>query len=232
MGTLMLVNPKGRRRVKRKANPAGAKRKAPRRTRRSNPFHAVAPARRRARRHNPVKHHRSRRRNPISAGSKMVLMTNLKNALAGASGGLALDVIYGYVGSKLPMSLQTGAMRHVAKLAIAFGAGYALSKTRMIKGPMLVRGVEGAMTVTLHDALRGFVSSNMPSVKLGEYVPLAGDDDLDFLNLDGRIIDNSMGEYVPLAGASDVDFITYDDLGNYDEVGDLSAQLFPTPYTV
>jgi len=147
MAQLMLVNPRKRRKTKR---------------RRKNPV-AANPRRRRTRVSTRTVRHRRRRRNPIS---RRGIMGQIMPAATAAFGALGLDMIWGY--APIPDSLKTGPMRYVAKAAgaVALGmlAGMVTKKSTADQMSM------GALTVVLHSAMRDGMSSYMPNIALGEYM--------------------------------------------------------------
>ena len=137
------------------------------RTKRAHAKKTVAKvgARHAKRRRNPVKaiaRRVKRRRNPIAG--KMDLMASVKSAAYSAAGALVLDVAYAYL--PVPSQFKSGNMLHVGKIAVAFGLGLIAQKMGIIKGAMGRQMVEGAMTVTLHDAGKGFLASAAPSIRL------------------------------------------------------------------
>lgn len=114
---------------------------------------------------------RRRHRNPLSISS---VKSALMPAAIGAAGGVALDVAYGYLGTYLPASLQTGIAASAVKLAAAFGLGMVASK---VLGAEKGRAVTiGAVTVQLYGLLKSTLASAAPSVpglagmNLGAYI--------------------------------------------------------------
>lgn len=87
-------------------------------------------------------------------------------ATAGA-GAVGLDILWGFV--PIPVELKTGAMRHVVKGlgAIMLGMAVGAVVDRRMGDTMAL----GALTVTMHDAMRELVANNMPGVPLGYYSP-------------------------------------------------------------
>lgn len=170
MPEMLLINPR-KRRAARKTT------KSRRRTskRRRNPINtirsrAVAP-RRRA---NPIRYVKRRmtrrRRNPISlGGSAKGFMTQLKDALIGAGGAVAVDMAYARIAPMLPASLQqtpgsVGAGDAV-KAVLTVMLGKLLSKpTRGLSAKM----AQGALTVQAH----GIVTAMLPAgMRMGYYSP-------------------------------------------------------------
>lgn len=152
-GELLLINPKKRRKARkssrRRKNPtrARARRRNPARARRRNPVHAVRRARAR------------RRRNPLNFRSMGGgFMGQATNALLGAGGAVANDVLINYV--PLPAMLKTGPMAILAKLAGAFGVGYlasfAVGKSR---GATMT---EGALTVLAYQLVKPMIATVLP----------------------------------------------------------------------
>lgn len=192
MAEILLINPRKRkgRKVAKKTRSAAQRRATAkmlaanrsRRGRRSpakrrrNPIstltarHAVArrrPARRRA---NPVRRIARRRRNPISLGglTPRSILGQVKDALIGAGGAVAIDVAYGKINPLLPASLQRvpGAIGagDAVKALLTIAAGKLLS--RATRG-LSAKAALGALTVQAH----GIVSSMLPASLLGYYSP-------------------------------------------------------------
>lgn len=142
---LLLVNPRKRRRAKK------------RRTYKRNPSRARVYSKRR----------RSYRRNPNGRGTAK-FMTMVTPALQGAAGGVLNDLMFGFV--PLPATLKTGPMRHIAKAAGAVLIGTIAAN--FTKGPIAKHMATGAMTVAFHGALREF-TQNIPGLQFGDYQELA-----------------------------------------------------------
>lgn len=129
MASLMMVNPRSRRRK------ATTKRRSVRR----------APARRVTR----------RRRNPIGS-RKNDLMSQIQNAAVGAGGALAVDIAMSKL--PIPANLKAGPALPAVKGAIAVGLGMLVStvgKKRAL-GKQLA---EGGLTVALHDVAKPMLSN-------------------------------------------------------------------------
>jgi hypothetical protein len=139
MGYVALVNPKGKGRKKRpvKSNPRPASRRKQRRT-----------GRRRARR-NPIGFGRLR-----GAGRGLLggVTSQVMGAGVGAVGAVALDFALRFA----PVSVKTGAMSHITKAAAAIAVG--LAAKRM---PLVAQAAQGALTITLYQALRQYVTVPM-----------------------------------------------------------------------
>lgn len=139
---------------------------------RSNPV-KYRPARRRAAA--KPHHRRHTRRNPISGASMRSITGKLRVAAFSAAGALGVDVLYGFVGSYLPATMQTpkdaaGATNYAYYLGKGAGAialGLALRKVMgAVKADHMV---QGSLIVTLHDLMKDFVATNVTSVPLGMY---------------------------------------------------------------
>ena len=210
-GTLMLVNPRKRRgarkhrtaaqraatkrmiaanRAKRSSNPS-PRRRAKRRTYAANPIHA----RRRTyrRHHNPIRHHKRRRRNPISMPSLKIGQL-MKVGAVGAGGALVVDVLFGYLGRYLPASVtaktnadgSTNYLNVASKLGVAVLLG---SLGRKVFKRHAATMAVGAVTVQLYNFLRPMISSAMPSLGLGYYIPA-------FMPAGQTLMPSQLGAYV------------------------------------
>ena len=169
MAEMLLINPRKRRgtkarksgvakrRVIRHKNPITASR------RRKNPLSAL---RRR------VAHHARRRRNPINLGSGGSYMNQIKAALIGGAGAVAVDVAYGQIQSYLPASMQKVAGQvgtgDAVKAIITVALGKLLSKAT--KG-MSAKAAQASLTVQAHDILKTFVPATMTMGGLGYASP-------------------------------------------------------------
>lgn len=118
----------------------------------------------------------------------------------GATGALGLDMLLGFL--PLPDALKTGPMRPVVRIAGAVGIGLLAG---MVTNKRIGEQVgAGALTVVLYDTLKGFVQTNVPTLKLGDY-----DSDeypsLEYLNPASVVNDtSSMGEYIsPMEGIAE-----------------------------
>lgn len=184
MAEMLLLNPVGRRRKRRKGvssrrrrNPVGA---VARRRVRRNPVASLA--RRRARRNpiaglsrrarrrmNPIGR---RRRNPIGGKrlSTSAVVRMLTDAAVGAAGAIGVDLAWNKINAKLPATLRTGAQLGVGDAVKALAtAVLGIGLSRMTKG-YSVRMASGALTVQLRDvALRQMARSGVAG--LGYYSP-------------------------------------------------------------
>lgn len=167
MEQLLLVNPRKRRRSKRRTPPRGpggrfmkrgtvrrrARRHSPRRRRNPVPS-ALSMANPRRRRRSVARVHRRRRRNPVGGGFLGNLTRPLMPALIGAGGAIATDAVFGKL--PLPANLKTGNLAVVTKAVLAVALGMVVSRfgNRRIGEQMTA----GALTVQAHSVLMPFVA--------------------------------------------------------------------------
>lgn len=186
MEELLIVNP-SRRPSKRRKNPSPAQKRARAafaamaRARSKNPAKRRASTKRRThakRRHNPIAVSRvtrrtSRRRNPISLrGSLNKPMAMIGPALTGAIGAIAVNTVLSKI--PLPAIAMTGKARYLTQGAAAILLGVLAQKVGM-KGATAVRMAEGALTVTLHDAMKEIAAGmGMNLGNMGYYLPGLG----------------------------------------------------------
>lgn len=163
---------------------------ARRRRRTSRVASAVATTKRVYRRTRTAVARRTRRavRNQSSlARGGFGVVNLLKQSGLGAIGALALDIAY----SKLPIpaSLQTGNMAALTKAAVTIGAGMLAGK---VMGKQMAHGaVVGALTVQLHDLLKGFATG----------MGIAGVTDINGISYYSPAqISGDMGMYLPAPG--------------------------------
>jgi hypothetical protein len=206
--TLMLINPKRRSGARKKtrtaAQKAATRKLVAMNRRRRNPAArstSAAPARRRRR--NPVaamrRTTRRYRRNPIGGKIMPLLMDSAQMAV----GGVAFDLGYGYLAPMLPPVMQTGMVKHATKGGIAILAGMLL---KPMLGKMAGKMVEGALTVTMYNAIKemtagagmpvgyysaGQIARGQMPPQLSEYVNASPDS-----SAFGYDPAGSMGEYV------------------------------------
>lgn len=126
--------------------------------RRRNPIHALA---------RPVAR---RRRNPIRMGRRSItIVAQLKHAVLGGAGAVAMDVLMGQVNKYLPAALKsdpsTVGVGDAVKAAATVLLGQLLAKPTKGWSRQLA---QGALTVQAADILRTFVPSNMT---MGYYSP-------------------------------------------------------------
>jgi hypothetical protein len=160
---------------KRRTSRASPARRKTRRTvavRRANPV-------KRHRRRAAVKVHRRRRHNPISMGSLARPMSLVKSAFTGALGAVAVNTVLNKL--PLPTALTTGYAVYATRGAAAIALGMLAHKLG-VAGGTAAKMAEGALTVTLHDAIVNIAGSAMPTFGL------AGA---------GFIANKRMGAYLP-----------------------------------
>jgi len=190
MPEILLVNPRKRRKTRRK-NPVAKKRRtaaqkratakmvAANRRRRKNPVarkRRAAPKRRKvSARRAPVRRRRRAGRRSNPALSVRSVQNQLMEAGTGAVGALGLDVIQGYL--PIPANLKVGLIGTAVKALLAIGMGVAASKVKIVKASTAAKMANGALTVVLHDELRKQVGTFAPGLQLGEYL---GDDGLGY----------------------------------------------------
>jgi hypothetical protein len=153
MAEMLLINPRRRKAAKR----VTAKRRV---IRRKNPIALVGA---RKRRHNPIglaRVHR-RRRNPIGV-SKSAIMSEIKNALVGGAGAVAMDVLMGQINGYIPASMQRVpgklGVGDAVKMALTIAAGQMLNKsTKGLSRQMAT----GALTCQARDIIASFVPASM-----------------------------------------------------------------------
>lgn len=192
MSEILLLNPRRKRRGKRRM-PAGLarywashRRRAtnPRRRRRHARRHVarvhhkrrrvrMMPVltnrrRRRAHRRHHVRRYRAsnpRRRRFGGGGSSVRGMVKgyVIPGVIGGVGTLALDVVYGYVSPYLPAQLQAGWFGVGAKLAVILATGYALNKFAPRLRPKTQVAVLGATTVLAYGAIKQAVAGMLPA---------------------------------------------------------------------
>ncbi len=159
---------------RRGTNPRRRRRRTNRRrrvvhARRSNPRvgrHYRMSARRR--RSNPRRRVHRRRHNPrmLSMGRGM-LGAYVVPAVIGGAGGLVLDIVWGYVSPKLPMTVQSGYAGLAAKLAVVLGAAYAMNRFVPKFRTETHRAAIGAATVLAYGAIKGAAQSVLPATTPG-----------------------------------------------------------------
>ncbi len=156
---------KGSGKRRRRHNP----RKVSRRVAKRRPAegYVVGHAKIRRRKLNPRhrRHHAKRRHsNPrFSVGG---IVSQLKAGGIGAIGGILNALVIGFIGPKLPSSINTGYPLHAARIATALGIGIAGKK---FAGRMGEQMGEGAMVVAMYLLLKDVASTTVPSLPLGDY---------------------------------------------------------------
>ncbi|HEX6217004.1 MAG TPA: hypothetical protein VFZ38_19355 [Vicinamibacterales bacterium] len=152
------LNPKRRRKSKRRAAP------------KLNPVTPMKRSRKSSRRRrSPLRFFRRKaRRNPILPRSFMD--THLQPAMIGAAGAVLNDIAVGRVVKMLPASLQKQEIRHLVKGVSAIGLSMLAAKAKVASSATVKAATVGALTCVLHDAARAQVQKAMPSIALGEYL--------------------------------------------------------------
>lgn len=190
MAELLLLNPKGRTVKARKPHRSAAQRRATaklialnkarrsgrksthRKARASNPLPAVRRVARKARRAVArVTRSRARRRshNPISLGGVMPM---LSEALVGGLGAVGVDVLYGYVNPKLPVSMQNTPGTIGVGTAIKAAATVLLGRVlnRPTRG-LSNRIAKGSLIVQVHQAAASVVPASVHMAGVGYASP-------------------------------------------------------------
>ena len=111
---------------------------------------------------------RKAKRNPIVSRSFMT--STLAPAAVGAVGATINDVAVGYLVAKLPASLQAPEMRQLVKGVAAVGLAALAGKAKIASSGTIKKGLDGALTCALHDAMRTQLQKFTPGVALGEYL--------------------------------------------------------------
>ena len=173
-GEMLLINPRRRRKARktrrvraRRRNPVTViTRSSPVRRRRANP---VARRRRVIRRSNPgqsifarKRNPSRRRRNPVSLGGTSTYINAIKDAMIGAGGAVAIDVLFGWLAPKLPASMQkvagkVGVYEGIKALATV-ALGQILNRpTRGLSRKLAM----GSLTVQAAEVMKTFVPASM-----------------------------------------------------------------------
>lgn len=180
MASLMLVNPRKRRKSRARKSVAAKVRTVYRSAKK-----AVA--------------RKKYRRNPIGGG-RVDLINQVKNAAIGAGGALAVDILMAKL--PLPATLQTGTMRTATQGLVSVALGMAVAKVAKNKS-LGVALAEGGLTVALHGVMKGM--ANNAGMALAGDNSLLGYEDLsgDLLGYE-NYGDSGVGWYNP-APVSDGD---------------------------
>lgn len=177
MSELLLVNPRKRRKGKRKMTAKQAKyfsprrkRRAaassPRRRRRASARRAAAPVARRARRtrRRSVRGFLKNTSGSLSLKPQTFIRETLIPSAIGGAGALGVDVAWGML--PLPASIKSGPMAPLAKAAGAVAVGLIASK---VAGKKIGAQVtSGYLTVLAYNLLKGMVQKAMPQLPMGE----------------------------------------------------------------
>ncbi len=184
---------------RRRRNPNNNRRRAPARRRPTMRTYVANPRRRR----------KARRRNPSGGRMTMrnVMNRNVVPAFQGAAGGLALDVMWGYL--PIPVQFKTGMMRHIIKGGGAIVMG--MIAQNLVRPGTAHALTNGALTTVMHAAMRETVAQFMPNVPLGEYMEGMG------YYSAGQITSPQMGQVpygTPLTPMGE--YMTDDNMGYYE----------------
>ena len=163
MAEMLLINPR-----KRRTHRASKRRVV--HHRRKNPVTAMVRRKRnplaamRRRRRNPMMSMvRRRRRNPIGGAMMGGYMGQIREAVMGSAGALAMDVVYGQINNFLPASLKTtpgtiGAGDAV-KAVVTVALGGLLNKaTRGFSA----KAARASLTIQSYNIMKSFVPSSLP----------------------------------------------------------------------
>jgi len=137
--------------------------------------------------------------NPSRRSAKMsiknVINQQIKPAAIQASGALVLDVGYGYLGGYIPDMLNTGMVKHATKGVVAIALGMIASN--FVKNASVNQMVLGAMTVTMHDAMKEALQTYAPSVPMGYYSPSPTYGDMGYIesNAGSAYTDTNLGYF-------------------------------------
>lgn len=181
MEELLIVNPRRRRRSRKARARSGKRRSAAQRaaTRRMI-------AANRARRGgsisfaaNPRRRRRSYRRNPAALLGNFGKINSqqpmriIQNAAIGAVGAIVLNTVLSRL--PLPAMLVTGRTRYLTQGITALGLGMLAARFKLVGGQMAAQAAEGALTVTIADAIKDFAATaGFPLAGLGYYLPGIG----------------------------------------------------------
>jgi hypothetical protein len=131
--------------------------------------HAANPIRHRRHHHAAAHHRRHRRRsNPIGFGRMRAVVPMLRSAGMGAVGAVVNDVAYGYAAPFLPAMAATPVSASGGINPVYYGGKLGMAFLIMLATHKFLRGkavemCEGALTVTLRDALKqAIVSFGVP----------------------------------------------------------------------
>jgi hypothetical protein len=100
-------------------------------------------------------------------------MKIIQNAAIGAIGAVALNAVLSRL--PLPMMLMTGRTRYLTQGAVAIGLGMLAANFKLVGAPIAAQAAEGALTVTLADAIKDFAAAaGFPLAGMGYYLPGVG----------------------------------------------------------
>lgn len=151
-------------RRRRRAAPAKVKPYA--RSRRAPHRRPTARLVRRRKKNNVRGYYPNPRRRTARGMAQRIMRQQVQPAAIQASGALLLDIGYGYFGSYIPAQFNTGMLRHATKGVIAIGLGYLASN--FVRNETANQLATGALTITMHDAMKELVGQFMPNIPLGD----------------------------------------------------------------
>lgn len=105
------------------------------------------------------------RRMGVQGMARRIMRNQVQPAMVQASGALLLDIGYGYFGSYIPAQFNTGMLRHATKGVIAIGLGWLAQN--FVRNETANQLATGALTITMHDAMRELTAQFMPNIPLG-----------------------------------------------------------------
>ncbi len=155
-----------------RANPIRRRRRrtstARRRSFRRNPVALFAPRRRRRHATRRAVAHRRYRRNPSARGASVAFGKMFLPAAGIGLGAVGSEILMGYL--PIPANFKVGVMRHVTKGAVGVAAGLILGKVFRQKrlGNFFALG---AVAIAVHDGVKEWMSSKLPSIHMGQYRP-------------------------------------------------------------
>lgn len=207
MSELMLVNPRRRKRSRRRKsshvsvrgrrNPKrrmsalqaqyfGKRRKRSGKRSRRRAVTAVRAVGRRVRRH--ARRFASNRSGRMSLAPASLVKNTLIPAALGGAGALIVDVAWGFL--PIPATIKTGPMGPIAKAAGAVALGMVASK--VAGREMGQRITSGYLTVLAYNLLKGIVTKAMPQLPMGEYI-----NGLGYIQSGQFMPDASVAAYLP-----------------------------------
>lgn len=156
------ATPKRRRRVAR----AGVPIKPYARSRRKPYKRPSARLVRRRKKNNVRGYYPNPRRRTARGMAQRIIRNQLQPAAVQAGGALLLDIGYGYFGSYIPAQFNTGMLRHATKGVIAIGLGWVAQN--FMRNETANQLATGALTITMHDAMKEMMANFMPNIPLGD----------------------------------------------------------------
>ena len=149
----------------------------------------------RRRKLNPRRKHHAKRRHKRHSNPRFSvagITSQIMPAAYGAAGGIALDVVLGYL--PIPAMLTAGYAKHATRVVGALGVGYVARKFLGAKGSAVAAG---ALTIAMYGLLKDVLVQFAPGVKgVGDYEEIAIDNTADQI---GAYMDPAarLGAYLP-----------------------------------